>query len=80
MAAGVPVVTSDAPALLEVGGDAVLGTPVGDPVALAGVLARVGDDPALRAELVARGRRRAASFTWDAAAARLAELYLGLVG
>jgi len=80
MAAGVPVVTSDAPALLEVGGDAVLGTPVGDPVALAAVLARVGDDPALRAELVARGRRRAASFTWDAAAARLAELYLGLVG
>jgi glycosyltransferase involved in cell wall biosynthesis len=80
MAAGVPVVTSDAPALLEVGGDAVLGTPVGDPVALAAVLARVGDDPALRAELVARGRRRAASCTWDAAAARLAELYLGLVG
>jgi glycosyltransferase involved in cell wall biosynthesis len=80
MAAGVPVVTSDAPALLEVGGDAVLGTPVGDPVALAAVQARVGDDPALRAELVARGRRRAASCTWDAAAAGLAELYLGLVG
>jgi glycosyltransferase involved in cell wall biosynthesis len=78
MAAGTPVVTSDDPALVEVGGPATCTAPVGDAAALARVLADVVADPALRAGMVRAGRGRAAAITWDAAAARLVELYRGL--
>jgi glycosyltransferase involved in cell wall biosynthesis len=80
MTAGTPVVTSDAPALVEVGGPATRTAPVGDAPALASVLAELVDDPALRAEMVVAGRRRAATFSWDAAAARLAQIYRELLG
>lgn len=80
MAAGVPVVTSDAPALLEVGGPAVRSAPIGDAVALAGVLGEVARDQRLRVEMTDLGRRRAAAFTWDGVAQRLEELYLELSG
>jgi glycosyltransferase involved in cell wall biosynthesis len=79
MAAGVPVVTSDDPALVEVGGGATLVTPVGDASALAGALSRVATDEDLRRDLVRMGLDRAADFSWDAAAARLWEVYRGLV-
>ena len=75
MAAGVPVVCSADPALVEVGGDAVRTAPVGDAPALARALAEVLDDPALRAAMSDRGRARAATFTWERAAAALWELY-----
>lgn len=78
MAVGVPVVTSDAAALVEVGGDAVRTAPVGDAAALAAVLRDVVDDRGLRADMVTRGRRRAAGFTWDGAAAQLERLYAEL--
>jgi len=75
LAAGVPVVTSADPALLETGAGAVLSVPVGDADALAVALARSvggGDDVA---ERVSRGRRRAAAATWSDAATRLWQLY-----
>ena len=75
MAAGVPVVSSDAAALVEVGGGATLLTPVGDSSALAGALRELVGDSRLRQTLVESGRRRAADFSWAAAAARLWELY-----
>jgi glycosyltransferase involved in cell wall biosynthesis len=75
MAAGVPVVSSDAAALVEVGGGATVTAPVGDPVALAAALASVLGDAQLRARLVAAGRARAAEFSWDDAARRMWELY-----
>jgi glycosyltransferase involved in cell wall biosynthesis len=75
MAAGVPVVTSDAPALVEVGGGAVLVAPVGDAGALAGALRQVVDDATLRARMVSAGRERAADFGWDKAATALMGLY-----
>lgn len=68
MALGVPVVCSDAPALVEVTGGAALTVPVDDVVALAEALAAVVSDAALRARLVAAGRERAAGMTWAAAA------------
>jgi glycosyltransferase involved in cell wall biosynthesis len=75
MAAGTPVVTSDDPALVEVGGDATRTAPVGDARSLARVLAEVVGDPAERERMVTAGRARAAVSTWDAAAAQLVELY-----
>ncbi len=67
MALGVPVVASDAAALVELTAGAALHTPVGDAPALAAALSHVASDPALRAELSAAGRRRAADFSWTRA-------------
>jgi glycosyltransferase involved in cell wall biosynthesis len=78
MAAGTPVVTSDDPALVEVGAGATRSAPVGDAPALARVLADVVADPVGRKEMVRAGRVRAAETTWDAAAAQLVALYAAL--
>ncbi|MHB8340811.1 MAG: glycosyltransferase family 4 protein, partial [Mycobacteriales bacterium] len=74
MAHGVPVLTSDAPALVEVGAGATLVTPVGDVGALAAALGRLVADDALRVRLADAGRRRAAQFSWDRAATSVWEL------
>jgi glycosyltransferase involved in cell wall biosynthesis len=68
MAAGVPVVHSDAPALVEVAGGAGVEVPRGDAKALAEALRSVISSPVRVTELAERGRRRAAEFTWNAAA------------
>jgi glycosyltransferase involved in cell wall biosynthesis len=65
MAAGCPVVTSDRGAMAELGGDAVALANPEDPQALADAMIRVLSDPAYRADLIARGRERAAAFTWE---------------
>jgi len=72
MAAGTPVVTSPVPALLEVAGGAAL---VADDAELPEALRRVVDDAPLRAGLIAAGKVRAASYTWDAAADALWRAY-----
>ncbi len=77
MAAGVPVVSSDAPALVElVDRTAAVVVRRDDPDALAGALAAVAGDASLAADLVARGRARAAEFTWSGAARALWALHL----
>jgi glycosyltransferase involved in cell wall biosynthesis len=78
MAAGVPAVTSDAPALVEVGGGAALVVPRDDPAALAAGLAEAAD-PAGRAARAAAGRSRAAHYSWSAGARELWTLYSELV-
>ena len=78
MAAGVPVVSSDAPALVEVGGGATLVVPRDDPAALAAALATIAGDAALRARLADRGRRQAAGYRWESAARALWKLYAAL--
>ena len=75
MARGVPVVTSDDPALVEVGGGAALVTPVGDVEALAAAIAWATEDGRDREELVAAGRRQASSFSPDVTAGTLWSLY-----
>jgi len=77
MAAGVPVVVSDAPALVELADGVGLVAPREDPAALAAALGAVLNDDAAAAELAAAGRRRAADFSWPAAAARLWDLHTG---
>lgn len=75
MARGVPVVTSTTPACAEVAGDAALLVDPFDVGGLADALARVLTDDALRAELIARGRDRAASFSWAATARATLDAY-----
>ena len=68
MAVGTPVVASDTAALREAGGDVALYAPAGE---VAGFASRIEQllDPNAAANRRARGRRRAAGFTWDRTAA-----------
>jgi alpha-1,3-rhamnosyl/mannosyltransferase len=79
MAAGVPVLAGDIPALRESLGDAALFVDPADEGAIAAGLARIVGDEALRAALVERGRARAALFSWRRTAERTLEVYRGLV-
>jgi glycosyltransferase involved in cell wall biosynthesis len=79
MAAGAPVVISDDPALVEVGGGAAAVVPAGDSAMLAQVVCEVAIDPVRRAAMAAAGVERAASFTWEAAATTTWKLYRELV-
>ena len=81
MAAGVPVIAAAAggPAeLITDGVDGVLTTP-GDSAALAAAMRRLIDDPDLREQLAAAGRRRSGDFTPERTAARLLDVYRLLV-
>ena len=80
MGTGTPLVLSDIPVLREVGGDAALYAPPQRPDLLADQLATVLTDRALAAELVARGRRQAAGFTWELAARRTAAVLAEAAG
>lgn len=77
MAAGTPVVTSDAAALVEVGAGAARVSPL-EPAALAAALREVVDDAELRRRMADAGRLRAADFSWDAAAGALWSALRGL--
>lgn len=74
MASGCPVIASTGGALPEVVGDAGLLFPVDDTEALAARMLEAARDPALRETLRRRGLARAARFTWERAAAAVAEL------
>jgi glycosyltransferase involved in cell wall biosynthesis len=64
---GIPSIAARSSSLPEIGGDAALYFETGDVDALAAQLRRVLNDSALREELAARGRARAAEFRWDVA-------------
>lgn len=75
MSRGTPVVATKAGALVEVLGDGADLVGVGEPVELAGAVARLLDDPSAAARLVERGRRRAAEFSWERCSDGLVGLY-----
>jgi glycosyltransferase involved in cell wall biosynthesis len=76
MACETPVIGSDSGEIPNVIGDAGLVTPEGDAQALAAALARLGADPALRADLARRGRQRVLDrYTQEQVARRTAALY-----
>lgn len=72
MAAGTPVLTSDAPALVEVAGGAALAVPLAELVE--GVREITTNEP-LRRRLALEGPLRAAAFSWDASAQTLWRAY-----
>jgi glycosyltransferase involved in cell wall biosynthesis len=80
MAAGVPVICSNATAMPEVAGDAAIYFDPRDVEAMASKIALVSGDPALRLDLAARGRARAAAFTWARAAGETLAIYGRVLG
>lgn len=75
MACGTPVVTSNTGSLPEVTGDGALHVEVDTEGALADALVRATTDEQLREALIARGRERAATFTWERAARQVLDVY-----
>jgi alpha-1,3-rhamnosyl/mannosyltransferase len=65
MAHGTAVITSLAPALVEITGDAALHVDARDAAALADAMQRVARDASLRAQLGWNGIERARAFTWS---------------
>jgi alpha-1,3-rhamnosyl/mannosyltransferase len=80
MSAGVPVVTSDAGALVEIAGPASLQVPVGDAGALADALEQTLSDDELRHDLVDRGRRLAARYDEKSLIDGMVRLYHDVLG
>ncbi|MFC3488008.1 glycosyltransferase family 4 protein [Amycolatopsis roodepoortensis] len=76
MAAGVPVVHSDVPALVEVAGGAGVTVPIGEAQTLAHALRDVLDHPERAATLRDSGLRRSSEFTWQRAASAVWGLHL----
>jgi glycosyltransferase involved in cell wall biosynthesis len=79
MRCGTPVLTSTTSSLPEVGGDAAL---YADPYSIdeiAAALYKLASQPSLRADLSARGLRRAALFTWTRTAEQTLRVYEALL-
>ena len=74
-ASGLPVVTSGAGGLKEVGGDAAIVVEGRDPAAYVQALERLGEDSDEREDLIEKGWARARQFTWQKTAALTAEVY-----
>jgi glycosyltransferase involved in cell wall biosynthesis len=75
MASGGPVVTSSVSSMPEVAGDAALLVDPTDADAIAGAIASLATDGALRQRLRAAGRARARTFDWGSCARRVAAVY-----
>ena len=75
MSAGVPVVTTRTGALPDVLGDAARLVEPGDRDGLASALADLLRPDAERDALIAKGRERSATYSWDACAGGVVELY-----
>lgn len=75
MAAGTPVIHSDAPALVEVAGGAGVVVPIGEPRLLAEAIRGVIDDVGTQQRLRSLGLRRAQDFSWEQSARALWQLY-----
>ncbi len=74
MACGTPVITSGTSSMPEVAGPAAVYVDPGSSHGIASAVAAMLDDPQHRARLVELGRRRAAKFSWDRAAAATAQV------
>ncbi len=75
MACGTPVLTASFGAMAEICGDAALGVNTYSVSEIADGLVRLERDRELRDELVAKGRARAASFSWRTCAERTLRAY-----
>jgi glycosyltransferase involved in cell wall biosynthesis len=78
MACGAPVVAADSSSLPEVVGDAGLLCPPTAEAAWAQALARVLNDSRLATDLAAKGRARAAQFSWERTARETLAFYQAL--
>ncbi|MGZ8869051.1 MAG: glycosyltransferase family 4 protein [Thermoanaerobaculia bacterium] len=77
MASGVAVITSAAPALVEITADAALHVDATSSSAIADAMLRVAGDDALRVELGRRGIEKSRAMTWDRCADFTRRSYFG---
>jgi glycosyltransferase involved in cell wall biosynthesis len=80
MASGVPVLSSNTPALSEVGGDAALYVSPDDARAASSVLLNILHDTNLRNNLIEKGLKRASLYSWKESASRLYRIFKYLSG
>jgi alpha-1,3-rhamnosyl/mannosyltransferase len=80
LAAGVPALASDLPALRELAGESALFTDPKSEAALAEGLERIAGDQVLRARLNRDGPKRARLYTWERSAEVHARLYAEILG
>jgi glycosyltransferase involved in cell wall biosynthesis len=80
MACGLPVISSNAPSLPEVVGDAALLVPPRDAECMADAIRKLIDDAALRQELTGKGLDRAKRFTWTETARLTLDAYRKAIG
>ncbi len=71
MQCDVPVVTSNVSSMPEVAGDAALLVDPFSVAAITGAMIKITDDPALRHQLIVKGRQQKTKFNWDDTARRL---------
>lgn len=75
MAAGCPVVTSNVTSLPEVAGDAALLVDPLDEEEIADAVKNICLDNQLASDLIEKGKRRSAQFSWDRCAREVATIY-----
>lgn len=80
LSAGTPVVASDLSVLREVAGNAALFAPPDRPEVWARLCTALATDPDLRDDLAARGRARAAHFSWQRAADEHVRVFHDAIG
>lgn len=80
MACGIPVVCSRTSSLPEAAGGAALLVDPSDSSDIAAAVARLLQSPDLRADLVARGLRRAAELSWSSSARQVLEVFEEVLG
>jgi glycosyltransferase involved in cell wall biosynthesis len=81
MAAGLPIITTDAPGCRDIirqGQDGLMVSPI-DPAQLATAMRRVREEAGLWHELTARAKARASAFSWDSVVARYESVYYQLL-
>jgi glycosyltransferase involved in cell wall biosynthesis len=79
MAVGCPVLVARATSLPEIAGAGGETFGLDDPTELAGLLRRVADDDAFRADLSRWAKVRASDFSWDRAAAETVRVYQSVI-
>lgn len=79
MACGIPVIVSNTSAMPEIVGDAALRIEPEDAEGFAVAMNRLLTEVDLRADMIAKGRKRVKCFSWDRAAQETIEVYQKLV-
>lgn len=75
MACGTPVVTSNATSIPEISGDAAVLVDPNSPAEIAGALEMVLSSSEMRADLIAKGKARAGTYSWRRCAVETRNLY-----
>lgn len=75
MSCGIPVITSDIPAIREVGGEAAIFVDPENTMAIAEKIGSLLNDSERRSSLIQKGNERARLFSWKNSAKKLIQLY-----